>query len=81
MTVLCPAEPGSHWSSSGSCWVLGELLGTAPLRGGTEAQVSRQFKKETNQDRKEVANTLGQKELCLQLRGEYSMRKVMPVLN
>lgn len=79
MTMMCPAEPGSHWSSSDSCWVLGELLVMAPLRGSTEAHVSRQFKKETNQGLKEVTNILGQMELCLQVRGEYSMRKAMPL--
>lgn len=57
MTVLCPAESGSHRSSSDSFWVLGELLVMAQLQGGTEVHVSRQFKKETNQDLKEITNS------------------------
>lgn len=56
-----------------------ELLATAQFKRGTEARLSRQFKKETNQDLKAITNILGQKELCFQVKGEYSMRKAMPL--
>lgn len=56
-----------------------ELLAMAQFKRGTEAHLSRQFKKETNQDFKAITNILGQKELCFQLNGKYSMRKAMPL--
>lgn len=43
----------------------------------SEAHLSRQFKKETKQNLKAVTNTLGQKELCFQAGGEYSIGKAM----
>lgn len=50
-----------------------EVLVTAQFKRGTEAHLSRQFKKETNQDLKAITNVLGQNELCFQGRGKHSM--------